>query len=182
MKPTPEPAAQRPRRPKRRLYKVERLSPEIQILIFDGYARGDSYAKIASEVSQPGHSISPRAVGRYWNDIWREEHERLRQARANLALLKRALQLDPKSPCGEIAEELLYTIVFDKMPLFRREQPLPLLREAREQEKIGERKKTTPRTDADPSKGASLKQRLEQLYGPGVVVEEEVSDDEPPEE
>lgn len=159
----------------RRRFKVDRLPPKAQAAVFRGFARGHTYKKIQAEVKRLGTYISEGALCHYWNAVWQAEHERLRQARANLALLKNALQLEPDSPSGQLAEELLYTIVFQKIPLIEQEGPLPLLREAREQQKVsGKQGADSPRRDpARPRQ--NLKQHLEQLYGPGVVVVEDVN-------
>lgn len=152
----------------RRRFKVDRLPPKAQAAVFRGFAGGHTYKKIQAEVKRLGTHISEGSLCHYWHAVWQAEHERLRQARANVALLKNALQLEPDSPSGQLAEELLYTIVFQKIPLIEQEGPLPLLREAREQQKLTAGKTPARKTDSDLNPVAQarhIRRRWRQLYG-----------------
>jgi len=171
----------KPHKRRVRRFKIDRLPPKAKTLIFDGFARGDTFRQIAADLIKTGHPVGHSTISRYWSQVWSAEHDRLRFARASLAALKQALQLDPKSPSAQLAEELLYTMVFQKLTEIEKQQPLTLLHEAREQKKVeatmkgrGSKAKTTERK--------SLKRHLEQLYGPGVVVEEEIEGSDPEDE
>ena len=159
-----------------RRYKVMRLPMKVRAAIFRGYADGEPYEKICADVEKMGYHIDSQAVGNYWRDVWKKQHKELEEAQSLLAVLTQSLGLKPGSPKRVIAQELLYTLVFLAFPLLKKEGPLALLREAREQEKGG------GKSQPQPTGRKSLKQHLEQLYGPGVVVEEEVESSDPEDE
>ena len=153
----------------RRRFKVERLPLEAQKVIFDGFAQGTPYDEIRENAKKQGYAISRTAIGNYWRMVWKEEHDRLRRAKANLALLQHALRSDPESPLAKVAEDLLYTITLDKLEEIQSADAFVLLREAREQRKAAGT--GSPRKKKQMS-GTELAQQLDQIYGPGVVVEE----------
>ncbi|MFQ5724031.1 MAG: phage protein Gp27 family protein [Terriglobia bacterium] len=162
-----------------RRYKVERLPAKARALIFRGFTEGEAYEKIRSDLEAMGYRITKEAIGNYWRDIWREEHERLREAHANMALIKRALEMDPDSPSHQVANELLYTLVFQAFPMLKQEGPLRLLREAREQE--GKTAKTTQgsvRSESRAEQGRAIRQRWRELYGLNPAEEEKERDEE----
>lgn len=165
----------------RRRYKIDRFPGHVQAAIFRGYIRGDAYWKIRQDVQQLGFQISENGLSRYWRNVWGAEVNRLRKARAYKEALCEALQLEPQSESAKVAGEMLYGTVFKMLDQIEQENPLALLREAREQQKVGgtangagSKAKTTERK--------SLKRHLEQLYGPGVVVEEEIEGSDPEDE
>ncbi len=167
----------KPHRRHVRRFKIDRLPPDAKTLVFDGFARGDTFRKIAADLIKIGHPVGHSSISRYWREVWSTAHERLRFARAGVAALKQALQLDPNSPSGQLAEEMLYTFVFQKLEDVEKQKPLVLLHEAREQHKVEPTAKAGA-SKAKTSDPKSLKQHLDQLYGPGVVVEEEIEGDD----
>src|SRR3989304_9971078 len=82
-----------------------------------------------------GYHITRTAVGNYWREVWKGEHVELQKAQTLMVVLKQALGLKRNSPSRKVAEELLYTLVFLGFPRLKKEGPLALLREAREQSK-----------------------------------------------
>lgn len=151
-----------------RRYKVERLPAKARATIFRGYADGEPYEKIEADLAQMGYRITKGAIGNYWRDIWRDEHQRLREAYGNTALLKEALQLEPESRSRQVAEELLYTLVFQAFPLLRKEGPMSLLREARGFEKrLAEAQKDKGKLEegGEVDQGRAIRRRWRELYG-----------------
>jgi len=163
-----------------RRFKIDRLPPHARTVIFDGFARGDTFRQIVADLAKIGHRVGHSSVSRYWREVWSAAHDRLRFARAGVAALKQALLLDPNSPTAQLAEEMLYTFVFQKQKLedIEKKPPLDLLHQAREQRKV-ELASRSRRSQAAAGRPGSLKQHLDQLYGPGVVVEEEVDGSDP---
>lgn len=159
-----------------RRFKIDRLPPEAKTLVFDGFARGDTFRQIAADLVRIGHPVGHSTISRYWREVWSAAHDRLRFARAGAAALKQALQLDPKSPSAQLAEEMLYTFVFQKLEDVEKQKPLVLLHEAREQRKADSTAKDR-RSQPATGKPKNLKGHLDQLYGPGVVVVEDVDED-----
>jgi len=158
-----------------RRFKIDRLPPQAKTLVFDGFARGDTFRKIAADLIKVGHPVGHSSISRYWREVWSAAHDRLRFARAGVAALKQALQLDPKSPSGQLAEEMLYTIVFQKLEEIEKQKPLDLLHEAREQEKLKSPKRPVgrPANGSPPQDARNLRRRWRQLYG----IDEEAEND-----
>lgn len=149
-------------------FKVERLPPKARALVFSGLARGESYRVLAKQLQQLGYDITPWALFRFRKKAWKNEHHRLQRARANLEVLKEALQLDPQSTSARIAEEILYTAVCDRLFEARAPNPLALLREAREQQKVSGKTAGDSRRLArlSPTEQArEVRRRWRQLYG-----------------
>ncbi|MBI2957012.1 MAG: DUF3486 family protein [Acidobacteria bacterium] len=162
------PEEQEKARQHRRRYKVERLPPRVQMMVFRAYARGVPYEKISARLERRGFHIHRNSLSRYWRNIWHEEHERLVEARAIMAVLKEAFQLGPKSPTRTVAEELLYTMVIEKMGELKQEAVLKLLYEAREQERQGRVQESGKRhkTNSSPARQArEVRRRWRRLYG-----------------
>ena len=93
-------------------------------------------------------------------------------------MLKEALQLEPNSEDAQMAEELLYTVVVNKLDEIEREGPLPLLREAREQGEAAGKKAPPPAASSgSPAEQArEVRRRWRELYGL------DAGEDEKPEE
>ena len=152
-----------------RRYKVMRLPAKVQAVIFRGYADGEPYDKICADVEKMGYHLTRNAVGNYWRDIWKKEHEELQKAQTLLVVLKQALGLPRNSPSRKVAEELLYTLVFLGFPLLKKEGPLALLREAREQSKAAEKKGSgealAPGASNPVEQAREIRRRWRRLYG-----------------
>lgn len=152
----------------RRRYKVDRLPGTAQVAIFRGFLRGDSYKKICATVKTLGHEISENALSRYWRRVWHKQVDRVRMARATKESLKEALLLAPESENAKIAEELLYTVVFDKLEDIEKQEPMALFREAREQRKSSgkdESKSVPPGEQTPVEQGRAIRRRWRELYG-----------------
>jgi len=166
-----------------RRFKVEQLPPDAQAVVFEGLARGESYPAIRRQLARLGHRVSRDALMRFRHGAYRAQHNRLKRVRANMTLFKEVLGLNSQSPSVEIAEEMLYTAACNGLSERETAHLLAVLREAREQRKAGRGGSTlsSPRSRAESKRrsGKSLKQHLDQLYGPGVVVEEEVDGSDP---
>lgn len=159
-----------------RRYKVQRLPAAIQEQIGEGFARGDSFRAITARVRDAGHRIGVDAIRRYWHAVWNEQHERLRNARLIMAALKHAMQLAPSSPSGQLAEELLYTMVCMKLEQMEEEPSRVLLQEAREQEKVGGKRPAGGKRERPQGlveEARAVRRRWRELYGL-----EEADDDE----
>ena len=152
-----------------RRYRVMRLPVKVQAVIFRGYADGEPYDKICADVEKMGYHITRTAVGNYWREVWKGEHLELQKAQTLMVVLKQALGLKRNSPSRKVAEELLYTLVFLGFPRLKKEGPLALLREAREQSKAAQKKGS----GEVPAAGASnpveqareIRRRWRKLYG-----------------
>jgi len=158
---------EQPKKKIRRRYKVDLLPGHVQGVIFRGFVSGEAYWKIRKAAKELGHDISENALSRYWRNVWQNEIDFIRKARAYKEALKEALQLDPQSKNGQIAEELLYDIVFNMLRRIEEEDPLDLLREAREQQKSSPKDaKPVPEQDSSPvAQGREIRRRWRQLYG-----------------
>jgi hypothetical protein len=158
----------RDRKPYRR-FKVEQLPPKAQAVVFEGLARGESYPAIARAVTRLGNSISRDAIMRFRQCAWNAERNRLKRARANLALLKDILGLDARSPSAQIAEEMLYTSGCNNLSERESAHLLGVLREAREQRKARGRKGAAGDAGAperNPVEQArEIRRRWRKLYG-----------------
>ncbi len=146
-------------------FKVLQLSPPAQAAVFRGLARGDSYPRIVAAVAQLGGSVSRHALLRFRGKAWQHELHRLQRARAKFHLLRDALVLDPDSPSAQIAQELLYTAVCDKLSQNDNSTLLTWLREAREQSKATGKKDSAPATRPAPLSPAELQRRIREIYG-----------------
>jgi hypothetical protein len=159
----------KPKDPKyRRRYKVDRLSGAAQEAIFQGFLRGDSYKKICAAVKAMGEDIGENALSRYWRRVWHKQVDRVRMARATKETLKEALMLKPGTENAKIAEELLYTVVFDKLEDIEKQDPMALFREAREQRKSSgkEESNRAPAEAQTPvEQGRAIRRRWRELYG-----------------
>lgn len=165
--PAPAPAKNKYKHKRPRSFKIDRLPPEAQDVVFDGFASGSSFKEITRQLKGLGHSISEHAVGRYWRSVWKEKHQQLREARLHMSVLKQALRMDSESPSGKLAEELLYTIVFQKLDEIELEAVFPLLKEARELQKTGG--KAAPgnpaRRRSSQDDTAAVRRRWRRLHG-----------------
>ena len=164
------------RKPYRR-FKVEQLPPKAQAVVFEGLARGESYPAIRRRLAELGHPISRDAIMRFRHTAWKAEHNRLKRARANLALLKDNLGLDSRSPSAQIAEEMLYTSGCNNLSERESAHLLAVLREAREQRKA-RRRNGAAGDGAPPERSAveqarEIRRRWRRLYG----IDEEAEDD-----
>ena len=113
--------------------------------------------------------------------IYREALVHVREARSHLSLLKQALQLAPHSPNGQVAEELLYTIVFQKLRELEEQDALTLLRLAREQQRAadGKEARRSRKPPANPvEQGREIRRRWRQLYGLDAPTENNEEADE----
>ena len=148
-------------------YKVDHLPPHAQALVFRGYARGDTYASIRVVLAQLAFELSKDAIARYRRQAWPLRRNYLKRVRATVDVLKEGFLLDPSSTTAQIAEELLYTEVCDKMldeEDKKKKSVFPWLREAREHKKLNPRKQLTPATPAQLSE-EEIDQRIRQIYG-----------------
>lgn len=164
-----------PHEKKRRHYKAQRLPPDVQDLIARGFIRGDSFRAIAAAARAAGHPIGKDAIRNFWHAVWKDEHERLRNAHLVMIALKDALRLDPDSPSGKFAQEMLYTMVVSKLGEIEKQPSMDLLQEAREQAKVGEKKngKPTRRAEMNPAEQArEVRRRWRELYGLEADAEE----------
>lgn len=151
---------------KRRHYKVDRLPPSIQQMIAEQYAGGASFREIAQRVGEAGHRIGKDAIRKYWHAVWREEHEALRRGRLALVVMKRALQLEPESESGKVAEEMLYTLLCGKVKEIGQQPWDVLLHEAREQQKTsGGKKKPAAKKVSSVEQAREIRRRWRRLYG-----------------
>ena len=158
-----------PRRKKtRHRSKIDRLPVDLQRLVWDGYARGDTYATIRADLGRRGHDITEEALSRYWHTVWAAQIKRLREARAFMASMKGAFKLPADSASSEVADELLYTLICQMQPRIEAESPMRLLRELRLRAKAG-LAAAPPRTAeaaASPVEEAQeVRRRWRQLYG-----------------
>jgi hypothetical protein len=155
---------------KRKHYKVDRFPPAIQQMIAEQYAAGVSFRDIAKQCREAGYPIGKDALGRYWRAVWKEEHEELRRGRLALVVIKRALELEPKSESRRVAEEILYTLLCGKLREMKQQPWDVLLREAREQEKtgVGRKRGSNGKPERHPSaveQGREIRRRWRRLYG-----------------
>lgn len=180
MKPKPSSRARRRKKPEKtppasRLgtgWKVDRLPPRAQAAVFRGLAGGHSLARIVAAVRKAGGSISRRALLCFRQRGWNNERYRLKRARANLEVLKEALQLDPSSTTAQVAEELLYTMVCQKLEGLEPPPDFSLLREAREQKKARARSGATAAAPPAPLSEEELDRKIRQIYGLPQLPEE----------
>lgn len=99
----------------------------------------------------------------------------LREQRRWCGKIARALGLDPDSPRAVVVREILLARIFSSA-MNKSRRTGALLKEFQQAMKAvpndpaGARKKSSP-------EGQNLRQHLEQLYGPGVVVVEDVDDE-----
>lgn len=164
------------RKPYRR-FKVEQLPAKAQAVVFEGLARGESYPAISRVLARLGHNVSRDALMRFRAGAWQAEHNRLKRARANLALLKDILGLDSRSPSAQIAEEMLYTSGCNNLSERESTHLLAVLREAREQRKA-RRRNPAGGDDGAPERsaveqGREIRRRWRRLYGLESSEEEE---------
>ncbi len=150
-----------------RRLRVDRLPPDAQDLVAAGLSRGDSLEKISADLKALGHRVGCKALSNFWRYVWRDEHDRLRRARFVKQIVKQALQLGPGSTSSEAAEELLYTLLCDKLPEIEGWKPTRLLHEAREQKKLNPRASPAPSAPSrSPAEQArEVRRRWRQLYG-----------------
>ena len=148
-------------------YKIDHLPPPAQTLVFRGFARGDTYAAIRAALAQLGFALSKDAIARYRRRAWPLERNRLKRVRATVDVLKEGFLLDPSSTTAQIAEELLYTEVCNKMldsEENAKQDVFPWLREAREQKKLNPRKQLAL-ADSPQLSDEEIDRRIREIYG-----------------
>lgn len=106
---------------------------------------------------------------------WKEKLATLRLRRRQMQQVARALGLNPDSPKGTVLCEFLLGEIFGEAVAKPQSRPA-VLRELQAVLKAAPADSGSPKGKGRERPG--LKQHLEQLYGPGVVVVEEGSDGE----
>lgn len=153
---------------KRRGFLIDRLPLHIQMRVFEGYGSGESYAHISAALAKRGYKVSEECLSRYWRRVWHEEFETLRLGWVVKEFLKKALTKKPKSSNAKMAEELLYTAAVGKIKELRKEPPVVLLKEGREQGKAAgkEAEPEAPKRKKSPVLQArEIRRRWRKLYG-----------------
>ncbi|MFQ5778931.1 MAG: hypothetical protein ACE5IP_13075 [Terriglobia bacterium] len=109
---------------------------------------------------------------------WKAELAQLRTCQRLIRQVARVLGLKPNSPRAQVLQEYLISEMF-RLAFGNPKRPATLLQELHRALKAGPPDSPGRKKNATPEK-KNLSEHLEQLYGPGVVVVEEVEDEEAP--
>jgi hypothetical protein len=107
---------------------------------------------------------------------WKERLAELRARRRQMRQVAKAVGLDPDSAKGIIVWEFLLHSYFGRAVEAKRTTST-IVRELLNLLKSSPSKKHRPGSKTGTAEGKSLSQHLEQLYGPGVLVVEDVDDE-----
>jgi len=108
---------------------------------------------------------------------WKKKRAELRQCQQLFRQAARILGLKPGSPREKILREYLLSEVF-RLALHKPQKPGALLHELHRVLKVPPPESKPRKSNASRAEKTNLSQHLEQLYGPGVVVVEDISHEE----
>lgn len=109
--------------------------------------------------------------GRRSDPDWKETIAELRQRQRRLRQVAKTIGLDPDSPKAVILQDYLLSEVF-RLAMEKRRITAAYLQRLQNLLKAAAADKKGKSKTKSPSDGPGLVQQLEQIYGPGVVIEE----------